>query len=94
MKPLFPMTERDDGARRPETGTPTIPRARTADAAGGSEGEAARSAAPGTAAPRSRSWRGRGWDIPWLGGRSTAPWVVLATVVILLIALIGQLYAK
>src|SRR4051794_28898195 len=30
-----------------------------------------------------RDWRARGWDIPWLGGRSTAPWVVLATVVIL-----------
>ena len=34
------------------------------------------------------------WDIPWLGGRSTAPWVVLATVLILVVATIGALYAK
>ena len=43
---------------------------------------------------RRSSWRGRGWDIPWLGGRSTAPWVVLATVLILLVATVGALYAR
>jgi hypothetical protein len=85
------MTGPDDGARRPDGGTPTIPRARTSDGTGhvpGGESDAT----PASVAPR--PWWRRGWDIPWLGGRSTAPWVVLATVVVLLIALVGQLYAK
>jgi hypothetical protein len=44
--------------------------------------------------PRSgRRWFANGWDIPWLGGRSTAPWVVLATVAILLAATIGTIIA-
>ncbi len=90
MKPLFPMTESDDGGRRggaarAEGGTPTIPRARTAT-------ERNTGTTGSTGAPR--PWWRRGWDIPWLGGRSTAPWVVLATVVILLIAVAGALYAK
>jgi len=38
-------------------------------------------------APRSH------WDIAWLGGRSSAPWVVLAVAVVLLIAVGGTVYA-
>lgn len=72
------MTGSGTPARDPG-GRPSIPRARTATA-------------PAAPAAR-RGWRERGWDIPWLGGRSTAPWVVLATVVILLVAVAGQLYA-
>jgi len=32
------------------------------------------------------------WDIAWLGGRSSAPWVVLAVVLTLLVAAGGTLY--
>src|SRR4051794_11101593 len=94
MKPLFPMTERDDGARRraarADGGTPTIPRAR------GTSGPAgpATTGTPASPVQAARPWWRRGWDIPWLGGRSTAPWVVLVTVLILLLALGGALYAK
>src|SRR4051794_32544521 len=93
MKPLFPMTERDDGARRgsapAEGGTPTIPRARRT-----SEPDPAGSGPAGRPAEDARPWWRRGWDIPWLGGRSTAPWVVLVTALILLLALGGTLYAR
>lgn len=30
-------------------------------------------------------------DVPWLGGRGTAPWVVLAIVVVLVLAVLGSL---
>jgi hypothetical protein len=94
MKPLFPMTERDDGARRQaaraEGGTPTIPRARGTS----SPDVRAATGTPGSPVETARPWWRRGWDIPWLGGRSTAPWVVLVTVLILLLALGGALYAK
>src|SRR4051794_7080920 len=94
MKPLFPMTERDDGARhraaRAEGGTPTIPRARGTS----SPDVRAATGTPGSPVETARPWWRRGWDIPWLGGRSTAPWVVLVTVLILLLALGGALYAK
>jgi len=101
MKALFPMTDADDGARNGGSGqgnggTPTIPRARTSTGAAADKNAASSVATANAAAPGAPSppWWRRGWDIPWLGGRSTAPWVVLTTVVVLLLALAGALYAK
>jgi hypothetical protein len=86
MTPLFLMAEQSGGPR-PTGGsgrTPVIPTARSADEGSGR-------AMPARPTPPRRLLS---WDIPWLGGRSTAPWVVLATVVILIIAVGGALYAK
>lgn len=73
-------------------GGPAIPSARRSDeppaAAPLPDGAAVRTEAPAPARRRLT------WDIPWLGGRSTAPWVVLATVVILVLAALGALYAE
>jgi hypothetical protein len=88
------MVERNGGS--------AIPTARRADdgpdrdSNGGSNGgvdPASPRASTATAAPARRRLRPT-WDIPWLGGRSTAPWVVLATVLILVVATVGALYAK
>jgi hypothetical protein len=73
------MAEREGGS--------TIPTARRPDE-GPDRGTATVAAAP--TRRRSRLT----WDIPWLGGRSTAPWVVLATVLILVVAAVGALYAQ
>lgn len=98
MQPLFLMTERHVGGPDEGGRTPVVPRARRTpdDAPDRASGTGSGLAAPGPTAveaPGRRSWRERGWDIPWLGGRSTAPWVVLATVVILVVALVGTLFA-
>ncbi|HSP39000.1 MAG TPA: DUF4307 domain-containing protein [Frankiaceae bacterium] len=83
------MAEQNGGEPTPSGSsgrTPAIPVARRPDdrsARGASE----RAGQPGRK-------RRLSWDIPWLGGRSTAPWVVLATVLILAIATAGALYAK
>jgi hypothetical protein len=83
MELLFLMDEENDGSSGSRGGAPPIPGARTSADAGAA-----------SAVPSRPGWRQRGWDIPWLGGRSSAPWVVLATVGILVIATIGALYAK
>jgi hypothetical protein len=97
MRPLFLMTEaHDDGPQGTphRDRSPVVPQARRTpdDVTSASPGGTATAAPP--SAPVRRSWRERGWDILWLGGRSTAPWVVLATVAILAIALVGQLFAS
>lgn len=58
-------------------------------------GRTARSVAP--ASPPVRKGVGPGqkrdrWDIAWLGGRSSAPWVVLAAALVLLVAIAGTVY--
>jgi hypothetical protein len=93
MELLSLMTEQNGGATPTGGGAPPIPVARRA-ARTGDAGSGRASAGRGRDATSRSSWRGRGWDIPWLGGRSTAPWVVLATVLILVVAAVGALYAK
>jgi hypothetical protein len=86
MELLFLMTDQSGGPRPPRGGAPVVPPARRP-----TDERDIRQAVPPVRRP---GWRERGWDIPWLGGRSTAPWVVLATVLILLTATVGALYAK
>src|SRR3954463_725908 len=85
MTPLFLMVA--------PRGGPAIPSARRSDepASVGGPASAAPDGPPSSPPPRRRRLS---WDIPWLGGRSTAPWVVLATVLILAVAIGGALYAK
>jgi uncharacterized protein DUF4307 len=81
----IPTARRPDGGSEPET------------KAGPNEGRGAGTKASVAGRPTERPAGRRSrltWDIPWLGGRSTAPWVVLATVLILVVATVGALYAK
>ncbi len=52
----------------------------------GGSGRSATAPATAHAPGRSR------WDIAWLGGRSSAPWVVLAAALVLLVAVAGTAY--
>ncbi len=94
MRPLFLMTGPRDGDHRDGGRVPVVPRARPTGDDDSSDTSDARPGRIAAAEPTSRTWRERGWDIPWLGGRSTAPWVVFATVAILAIAVVGQLFAQ
>ncbi|MDQ1671907.1 MAG: hypothetical protein QOC98_469 [Frankiaceae bacterium] len=94
MRPLFLMTERHVGGPDEGGQTPVVPRARQTSDGGSGAGSSGPGPAAVVATPvRRRGWRERGWDIPWLGGRSTAPWVVLATVAVLVVALVGTVFA-